>query len=199
LPGAEFLRSVLAISQSDVWAVGQLSHDTFGDYSFAVHFDGSGWKRVPTPNPLTKHNIDQNWLTSLAVLSSTDVWATLVARDTDYGILDHTFAVHWDGVQWQLVLTQNPGGKANYNDFWALAALASDDVWTVGSTGNVHFQPLSERWNGTVWRGVMSPSVEGVLLSLTRVPSRSALVATGNQIVQDSYTGTLVESACGIP
>ena len=97
LDDAVFLRSVTAINQSDVWAVGQLPHDGEGDYTYAVHFDGSSWTQVPTPSPLQRHNIDQNWLTSVTALASDDVWAAGIVRDPDYGILDRTLTEHWDG------------------------------------------------------------------------------------------------------
>src|SRR5262249_46467945 len=41
LRDAIFFRGVSALSSQDVWAVGQLSHDVFGDYTYAAHFDGN--------------------------------------------------------------------------------------------------------------------------------------------------------------
>jgi len=193
---AEF-RAVTAIAHDDVWVVGQNYAASGNENSLAIHYDGAKWTQFPTPNPLMKHpGCDENWLTSITAISSADIWATLVARDTDFGILDHTFAVHWDGNTWRLRRTQNPGGKSMYNDLWALAALAGNDVYAVGETGQITFAPLAERWDGNGWALVTTPSLQGVLLALTRVPTRAALFATGNQVVQNSYNGTLVEYVC---
>jgi len=121
LQDAVFLRSVTAINQNDVWAVGQLPHDGDGDYTYAVHFDGSSWTQAPTPSPLQRHTIDQNWLTSVTALASDDVWAAGIMRDPDFGILDRTFTEHWDGSTWTVVPTPRQGDNVN-NDFWGIMA-----------------------------------------------------------------------------
>jgi hypothetical protein len=200
LPDQVYFRAVTALSKNDVWAVGQWTNSTgVGDLTYAVHFDGTRWTHIPSPSPFRQHDLDQDWLTSLTALSSNDVWAGAVWRDGDYGILDHTFTEHWNGHEWHVVRSRNPGGNSKYNDFWGIAALAPGNVWAVGQTGYAHFQPLAERWNGMVWKVVKTPPApEGVLQAITRLPSRSALMATGNQFKQ-TYTGTLVESACGLP
>ena len=195
-PAAEF-RAVSAIGRNDVWAVGNLFTGGFAEPSLAVHFDGSHWRQIFTPNPLQgRPGSDQNWLTSLTAFSSTDVWATGIARDTDFGVLDYTFSLHWDGVTWRVIPSQNPGGNSNFNDFWASAALSPKQLWAVGETGSITFQPMVERLKDSAWRLAPTPSVEGALLALARVPSKSALVATGNQIVKPYVTGTLVEYFC---
>jgi hypothetical protein len=199
LPDQVYFRAVAALGRNDVWAVGQRTNSTgVGDFTYASHFDGTRWTHIPSPSPFRRHNLDQDWLTSLTALSSNDVWAGAVWRDGDFGILDHTFAEHWNGHTWQVVRSRNPGGNSRYNDFWGIAALAPDDVWAVGQTGHIHFQPLAERWNGTSWKRVKTPlAADGVLQAITQLPSPSALVAAGSQF-KHTYTGTLAESACGL-
>jgi hypothetical protein len=200
LPEQVYFRAVAAISKNDVWAVGQQTNSTgIGDFTYTVHFDGTRWTHIPSPSPFRKHDLDQDWLTSLTALSSNDVWAGAVWRDGDYGILDHTFAEHWDGRTWQVVRSQNPGGNTKYNDFWGIAALAPDRVWAVGQSGYTNFQPLVEKWNGTAWGQVKTPPApDGLLQGIARLPSLSAFMAAGSQYKQ-TYTGTLVEYACGLP
>ncbi|MBV8117811.1 MAG: hypothetical protein JOZ01_07515 [Candidatus Eremiobacteraeota bacterium] len=198
--GAEFFRAVSARAPNDVWAVGQLSiPPSSGDDTFAVHFDGRKWTRFATPNPLQRHNIDQNWLTSIAALAANDVWVSGVARDPDYGIFDSTFTLHWNGKAFRLIRSQNPGGTKMNNDLWGIVAFSSDNVWAVGAVGQANFTPLGEHWNDNAWSAATTPSVQGVLMSAAAARADGRLWATGNQIVgsgQTAYTGTLVERAC---
>lgn len=195
LPDASFLRAVTAISQNDVWAVGQKPRNGDGDHTFAVHFDGTNWTHVHTPSPLRQHDIDQNWLTSVTALASDDVWASGITRDPDYGILDRTLSEHWDGNQWSVVHTRRLGKDVG-NDFWATSALASGDIWAVGSVGNdPNFKTLSEQWNGTSWTRLKTGS-SGALLALAAIPSTQELWATGYRVKQNLYTGTLIEHLC---
>src|SRR5262245_6007715 len=136
LGAAIVFRDIRALAPNDVWAVGQLSINYFGDLTVAYHFDGTSWTRTPTPSPLQKHDIDQNWLTSIAAVAPDDIWVTGITRDHDYGIVDMPFFLHWDGVSWSLVESPDPGGKDADTDLWSSVAFAWNDIWAVGSTGN---------------------------------------------------------------
>jgi hypothetical protein len=196
LRDAIFLRGVTAISRNDVWVVGQLSHDGFGDYTYAAHFDGSSWNQVATPSPLQRHDIDQNWLTSVVALASDDVWAVGVVRDPDYGILDRTLVEHWNGARWQVVSSPRQGNNVD-NDFWSIAAQDRMNIWAVGSVGiDPDFQPLIEKWDGTSWQPVATPPTGGVLLSAAALGSTMELWSTGNRVKQDRYTGVLGLHVC---
>jgi hypothetical protein len=200
LPEQVYFRAVTALSKNDVWAVGQHTNSTgIGDFTYTAHFDGTRWTHIPSPSPFRRHNLDQDWLTSVTALSSDNVWAGAVWRDGDYGILDHTFSEHWDGKKWQVLSSKNPGGNSRNNDFWGIIGLSPDTVWAVGQTGYNNFQPLIERWNGSVWGRVQAPPArDGVLQGIARVPTLPALMAAGSQYKQ-TYTGTLAEYACGLP
>lgn len=202
LHGAEFLNAVVALSPTDVWAVGFKSTargSGEGDDTFTEHYDGTKWTHVPSPSPLKLHNIDQNWLTSVTASSSSDVWAVGVTRDTDYGILDATLTEHWDGSRWKVVRSPDPGGKSMYNDFWGVATIHANDVWTVGSVGEITFAPLAAQWNGSRWSAVKTPALQGVLQS-AGYDASSRLWAVGNRVRnaggKNVYNGTLVESLC---
>src|SRR5262249_13450408 len=149
-----FLRGVTAITHDNVWTVGQLSHDGFGDYTYAAHFDGNNWSQVPTPSPLQRNNIDQNWLTSVVALADDDIWAVGIMRDPDFGILDRTLVEHWNGRVWTVVSSPRLGHNLN-NDFWGVVAFDPNNIWAVGSMGNdPDFEPLIEKWDGSTWSPV---------------------------------------------
>ena len=194
---AIFLRSVTAINGHDVWAVGQQAHNGSGDYSYAVHFDGRKWSEVPTPSPLHKYLVDQNWLTSVTALATDDVWAVGLTRDIDTGIPDRVLTEHWDGKEWKVVPTPRLDPNRNH-DLWGVVAVAPNDVWAVGSNG-IDFvgPPLIEHWDGTRWSEIAAASVPAAgFLGVTSVNSTMELWATGFHTKHNSYLGTLVEHYC---
>src|SRR2546428_245363 len=62
-----------------------------------------------------------------------------------------TLTEHWDGSQWSIVPSPNPGNLGN--SLWAVTALSHDNVWAVGiyQANPGGFQPLFEHWTGTNW------------------------------------------------
>src|SRR5262249_23920990 len=152
---------------------------------------------VRSPSPLQKHTEDQNWLTSVTAIAPDDVWAVGRTGDHDWGILDQTLVVHWDGGRWRLVRSPNPGGIGEDDDLCAVAAVGSDDVWAVGSSGNgdPYLNPLTEHWNGFGWAAAPAPGI-GQLLGVSDEPGGTGLSATGDTTGSPTYVGTLAEHLC---
>src|SRR5262249_50505306 len=71
-------------------------------------------------------------LSDVAAISTNDVWA--VGYYCCNNSPSQTLAMHWNGSQWSLVSTPNPGN--NNNDLWGVAALSTGDVWAVGFAQN---------------------------------------------------------------
>ena len=189
IPGAIYFRAIQELSPTDIWAVGQQSVNGEGDLTVAVHFDGVSWQRFGTPNPLRIHDIDQNWLTSVAAVSSTDVWATGIARDHDYGIVDRPFTIHWDGAHWSLVSTPDPGGPTEDTDLWSLVALGSHDVWAVGSVGNEpDWSTFSIHWDGSAW--TQSSSSTGGRFVAAAADTAGGIWGVGDRSVSHPFIGT---------
>ncbi len=190
-------RDVKALAPDDVWAVGQLSVNYFGDLTVAYHYDGSTWTRTPTPSPLRHHDIDQNWLTSIAAVAPDDIWVTGIARDHDYGIVDMPFFLHWDGTAWSTVDAPDPDGKAADTDLWSSVAFGPNDVWAVGSTGNdPNYSTFTVHWDGVSWTQVPS-SRDGRLLGLVS-DTEGGLIAVGESTEAATYVGvaTLAQQLC---
>src|SRR5262245_1760035 len=55
---------------------------------------GAGWRIVPTPNTGSPNN----FLFSVAAISSNDVWA--VGAYGDLGVSANQVIAHWDGTRW---------------------------------------------------------------------------------------------------
>jgi len=138
------LNAVVAIAPNDAWAVG---YDVSLDAPYAtltLHWNGSAWQVVPSPNPPPSPNTLYNALLGVSAVSSNDVWAVggnpfVSSADDTRGIL-----MHWDGATWQLF--PNPPGTASWinTNRTSVKAIASNDVWAAGQYSAFH-------WNGSAW------------------------------------------------
>jgi hypothetical protein len=69
------LQAISADSPTDIWAVGDRVAPNIEVQTLVEHFDGSRWTVVPSPNPVTGSDLDQNVMLSVKALSPTDVTA----------------------------------------------------------------------------------------------------------------------------
>ena len=147
---ADSLSAVAAISPTDVWAVGYMG----GGYgvAFTEHWDGSTWTSVPAPAPGYESR-----LLAMAAVSSTDVWAAGFYFQSNQL---HPLYVHWDGTAWTLF----PGPANRGPVVYGLAAVATNDIWAVGSqaSGQAFANvPMAQHWDGTAWRSVLPAPIPG--------------------------------------
>jgi hypothetical protein len=133
-----------------VWAIGAyFDHNVGLSQTFAMHWNGSKWKVVPTPNA----NTDANWLYSVSADAPDDAWT--VGDHLNFDGPGADLIEHWDGTAWSIVPGMHPGGAGVY--LGATAALSSKLAWAMGNVndgGSGHL--FTERWNGTVWTQVVS-------------------------------------------
>jgi len=146
-------------SPGNCWAVGD-----YGTLSIAgvrvnqaLHWDGTSWSLVSTPDPNGTGTGAVNSLHDVTCTSATNCWAA-----GDYGIASGSSfslndALHWDGSQWSQATTPNPGGTADGdgNELAGIRCPTSTLCWAVGKTQTLGKpQPhVNEalRWNGTTW------------------------------------------------
>ncbi|HMA34655.1 MAG TPA: S-layer homology domain-containing protein [Chloroflexia bacterium] len=150
----QYLQSVTALAPNDVWAVGLYSPDTYMYQTLTLHWNGSQWSVVASPNVGSL----ENYLNGVTATAGGDVWA--VGYYSNYGAARQTLIEHWTGNAWQLVASPNAGTGNNVLN--AASATGSADVWAVGTAGTGSAaQPLTEHWNGTSWTVVASASGGG--------------------------------------
>ena len=108
----------------------------------------AGFDTVVSPNVA---NFD--YLVATATVSGNDAWAVgnTFNPATSTGS-DQTLAEHWNGTNWTIVPTPNPGPYRN--DLTGVSAVASNDVWAVGfyqydASGDFH--GFAEHWDGNAW------------------------------------------------
>jgi len=113
--------AISADSATDVWAVGFLASSSTTSENVSLHWDGTRWAVVPSPNPNPQGN---NGLGAVAAVSATDVWA---AGEQ----LKGPFTEHWDGSKWTILAT-----PAGVRFFAAMAASTGGTVLAVGQGTN---------------------------------------------------------------
>jgi hypothetical protein len=159
--GGSQISSVHAIATNDVWAVGETVTDQSftASTTFTMHWDGTAWSIVPSPNGA----FAQNALSCVGGAAANDVWA-MGRTGPDFNS-PQVLALHWDGAVWSLASTPPQTGASGFN---AVAALATNNVWTVGTANG---QSLIERWNGNVWKVAPLPPLQD--------PSSLSAIAAG--------------------
>ena len=153
------LNGVSAVSPTDVWAVGSTSPPRAHQIeTLALHWDGTQWARVPSPDPSQV----QNELRDVRALSPTDVW---VSGDyLDLRTHSHkAFIARWDGTNWSAVAVPTPIAKKLLLDRYSLQPIAPTGQKSalavarhVGRDGVE--SDLIMRWNGKRWKRAAGPN-----------------------------------------
>jgi hypothetical protein len=198
-PGPGYLTGVAAVSAQDVWAVGyELSQVSSEEWGLVEHWNGTKWSVVPSPRP----GQTNSGLTSVAAQSANSVWA--VGYFNGLGFSPQPLIERWDGSAWRVVASPLPS-DASAGSFSALSAVpGSNQVWATGSVrygppperGRGYFQPLIERWNGSAWQVIASPTLPSGALAgeLKGIVALSAMDAwaVGNSTASDHTIRTLI-------
>ena len=190
-PFGEFgLADISAVSANDIWAVGwgpRTCHSRGGSLTLSVHWDGTSWAIVPSPN-VAVGEFYSNKLFAVEAASASDVWAVGVfGRSEEVGGEPELLILHWDGTGWSRVPAPPLGDLTDISQSWELAALSPEDVWAVGAYFSASRKALTMRWDGSAWRLVPNP----LAASLTDVD--------GTAPDEVWAIGTAVEGAVGRP
>jgi hypothetical protein len=191
-PGA--LDEVQADPAGNVWAVGDGRAAPGGESeTLADRWDGSSW----TPHDPLNPYVD-DYLSDVLPISATDVWVAGTSNTTATG-MKRGVVQHWDGRTWSLSEILTPGA-------WSYANAISgspNDIVVVGQ-GNPNTIPshgltLIQRWNGSSWEMMSSPSPgtrRNELLDVTRVGDEWWAVGYATDGAEQKHT--LILRACGI-
>jgi hypothetical protein len=136
----------------------------------------SGWVVSTSPTPGAYGSLFR----AVSARTAGDAWAV---GATAASSSNQPLAEHWNGTSWSAVATPNPvaacqDGNIQWagNAFNAVATVAATDAWAVGHTCYI-MKTLVERWNGTAWKIVPSPSFmtggDGIQNSLNGVAAVS--------------------------
>jgi hypothetical protein len=136
------LNSVAVIAPNDVWAVGYAVSLSTPYQTLALHWNGSAWQVVPSPNVNTPGFY--NALNSVVAIASNDIWAVGGVPADFSAINGRSLLMHWNGSVWQLY--PEPPEVVNWSTTTrtGVTARASNDVWAVGKFSAWH-------WDGSTW------------------------------------------------
>ncbi len=153
------LQDLASTSSTDIWAVGSMDSLEGGFWTLTVHWNGTEWLQVPTPNKSGPGGspVYTQGFNSVVALAPNDVWAAgyyLVGND------QHTLIQHWDGTQWSIV--PSPDGPTGDGVLNGIAASGPNDIWAVGEYDNSNFgnpgKALTMHWDGTSWTVFIPPN-----------------------------------------
>jgi hypothetical protein len=177
------LDSVVGVSAKNAWAVGFYYNGGF-DQSIALHWNGTSWKQVKTPDPGSQGT----FLFSVRASSPTNAWAVGSSYN---GTADKTLIVHWNGSAWKQVKTPNPGGSGHSNDLSAAAVTPKGDAWAAGefATGT-GMRTLVLHLDGPSWRWESTPSLGGSVIDDTLTAVGASSDGSSVWAVGHYYDGT---------
>jgi len=184
------LSSVRAVSANDVWAVGFYYNNAGNSQTMIEHWNGKKWRIVPSPSP----GLTDNGLGGLTIVSAKDIWAA-GAQSSDQQNTLQTLIERWDGKQWTVVPSPNPGSP--YNFLGRMSTVSANDIWAVGGYSGRLFvdRTLAEHWDGNSWKVVPTPDVGslGNVLSDVSALAGTDVWAVGSYYITPELTRTLIQ------
>ena len=130
------LAGLAVIAPDDIWAVGRYNSGrpptATGRDTLALHWDGTAWAGVPTPNP-TWSGADFFTLEDADAVSSTEVWAVGYAEDFA-SLKSTTLVERWNGHTWAVEAIAGTGSGAEFSS--VVAGGNPKRVWACGSYAN---------------------------------------------------------------
>jgi hypothetical protein len=184
------LSGVSCATTTSCFAVGEY-FDGSDTHGLVESWDGTSWSIATISTPAGASGTTFNGVscpnaTSCSAVGSYDDSST------------HTLVDHWDGTTWSVQASPNPSGSqfAALNDVSCATTTTCVAVGESigGPVGSQTGRTLAERWNGTSWSIVASPTPSGSLESAlmgVSCPSATNCYAVGSN--QSSNTVALVE------
>jgi hypothetical protein len=167
------LRGVVVVSASDVWAVGAQADLSLTIRTYALHWTGSAWSEVTTPNTAGC------LLTAVAAVAPGNLWAVGACQSTTY----QTLILHYSGGSWAAVSSPNPGSGDNL--LGGVAVVSAAEAYAVGGYDDgTATHNLALYWDGVSWTQIFSEdpgSTSNALLSAGAIPNSNGVLAVGSQ------------------
>jgi len=190
-PGQDALLSAVTVAKGKVWAVGQsMANDFAPSVTLTMEFTGGRWHVVPSPSP---SSLSQN-LYSVTADSAGHVWAVgFFQNDTDFS--EHPLTMVNTGHGFQVVDTPEPAGSIG-GKLQAVTRVGGQ-LMAVGWYRGPNVQTLTERWNGSAWQVVPSPSPGSADNQLDGVTTAKGKVWAVGWFANSSCDQTLTEQFAG--
>ncbi|HEY4384996.1 MAG TPA: hypothetical protein VGN34_11040 [Ktedonobacteraceae bacterium] len=151
------LNGLTVLTPNNAWAVGSALDKVHGNQTLIEHWDGKKWTVIasPTPNIFITH---AGHLASVAAAGPNDVWAVGEYINSVLGST-HTLIEHWNGRQWGIVPSPNPGSFLNTMS--SITTLAPNNIWATGTYSSAKdgsTRAMILHWNGKAWSVIATPA-----------------------------------------
>jgi hypothetical protein len=155
------LYAVDATSATDAWAVGYANGASGVNgaprNNLALHWNGTAWSVVSTPNP----GVSGRQLSGVEAITPTNAWAVGWYYESLSPAFGDALVLHWNGTAWSQTTVPVPG---NYlNQLYGVSASSASDIWAVGTYANLGEangarHPLALHYDGASWSVVPMPT-----------------------------------------
>jgi hypothetical protein len=124
------LTGVTAIATNDVWASGYETESSGLDVPYVLHWDGTNWSLIKTPNAGASQGTGGSSLFAITALSASDVWAVGHSQNGNGTIT--TLTEQFNGSTWSVVASPNPG-LSGVDTLFGVARAGRTQLFAVGS------------------------------------------------------------------
>lgn len=200
-PVENTIYAIVANSANNAWAIGnqgEYRSSTNPRRNLALHWNGSTWSVVPSPNAGASSTI--NYFYAASFVPGTDhIWA-VGQYQTPQAFYETT--LFWNGTKWTLVPSPTPGVKGDF--LLGVVARSASDVWTVGTyyDASLTRHNFALQWNGSAWSNVAIPDVTSSnndeLFDIQLVPGTSGALAVGDFFTSTKAREPQGASNCGV-
>ncbi len=151
------LHSVVALAPDDVWAVGHFHVMVAGRapaagelyQTLAVHFDGTTWSIVPSPNDPVSQTGLLFWLAPVDPADPVGggLWSAGWSQAPSGPL--RSLIERWDGSTWTVASAPRGPGTS----LWGVTASSPGDAWATGyvDQGDGTTRPYALHWDGSAW------------------------------------------------
>jgi hypothetical protein len=173
-------------SASSCFAVGGYGYPPRG--VLMARWNGTSWSLVSAPKPAGAT------VATLSDVSCPSVSFCIATGNYENGGTDLPYSARWNGTSWSVVAMATPSGALDA-DINGVSCVGVSNCVAVGeyTPTSADDQTLIERWNGTVWTIVSSPtpvSVDNARLAGVSCPSSSFCFAVGSYQTKNPYPDT---------
>src|SRR5215831_13280874 len=170
-----FLNAVSCTSASACTAAGGYGNSTGEIVSLAERWDGVTWRIQATPNP---SGAQVSFLGAVSCRSASA--CTAIGSSTGSLNTPVTLGERWNGTRWAIQSTPNRVGAAA-SGLFSVACTSPRSCMAVGGTSSFSDIGgfLAERWNGTRWSILPTPTLPPGMLSTVSCTSPSSCTAVG--------------------
>jgi hypothetical protein len=149
------LSDVACASARNCWAAGFYTTPNMAQLNQALHWNGTKWSLVSTPQPSGTTSSGVNNLYGVTCTSAGNCWA-VGSYNSSSAFLNE--ALSWDGSTWSLVSTPQPDASSNV--LRSVTCTASANCWAVGDFATNPILNEALHWDGATWSLVATPDVD---------------------------------------